>query len=127
MCALSRGYNDRVSFFFPEDGLQRVSPEKTHITALETELYPDGDRVRVQLATTPFTTRPHIEVTLTDSQGAEVASASIVEPMGWRLEFTLHLRGARNGPFRITAHLFYPDGPDTEPVTRTFEVLPPAA
>jgi hypothetical protein len=114
-----------VSFFFPEDGLQRVSPEKTHITRLEPEPYPDGDRVRVQLETTPFTTRPHIEVTLTDGQGVEVASASIVEPMSWRLEFTLHLRGAKNGPFTIAAHLFYPDGPDSEPVIRTFGVARP--
>ena len=114
-----------MSFFFPEDGLHRVPPEKTRITTLETEPYPDGDRVRVQLETTPFTTRPHIEVTLTDDQGVEVASASIVEPMSWRLEFTLHLRGAGRGPFTLTAHLFYPDGPDAEAVTRTFEVAPP--
>ena len=114
-----------MSFFFPEDGLERVSPEQTHITTLEAEPYPDGDRIRVQLETTPFTTRPHIEVTLTDSQGNEVASASIVEPMGWRLEFTLHLRGASNSPFTIAAHLFYPDGPDTKPVTKTFEIAPP--
>jgi hypothetical protein len=115
-----------VSFFFPEDGLERASPEKTRITTVETEPYPDGDRVRVQLEMTPFATRPHIDVALTDVQGIEVASASIVEPMSWRLEFTLHLRGARNGPFTLTAHLFYPDGPDAEPVTRTFEVAPPS-
>jgi hypothetical protein len=113
-----------VSFFFPEDGLERVSPEKTQITRLEPEPYPDGERIRVQLETTPFATRPHIEVTLTDSQGVEVASASIVEPMSWQLEFTLHLRGAKSSPFTLTAHLFYPDGPDAEPVLRTFEVAP---
>ena len=115
-----------MTFFFPEDGLDRVSPEETHITTLQTEPYPDGDRVRVQLEVTPFTKRPHIEVTLTDVQGFEVASASIVEPMGWRLEFTLHLRGARNGPFTLAAHLFYPDGPEAGPVTRTFDVTPPS-
>jgi hypothetical protein len=115
-----------VSFFFPEDGLERCSPENTHITTIQTEPYPDGDRVRVKLEITPFLTRPHIDVTLTDAQGEEVASASIVEPMGWRLEFTLHLRGARNGPFVLTARLFFPDGPAAEPVTTNFEVPPPA-
>ena len=114
-----------MSFFFPEDGLERVSPEKTHITSIQAEPYPDGDRVRVQLEITPFLTRPHIEVTLTDVQGEEVASASIVEPMGWRLEFTLHLRGATNGPFTLAARLFFPDGPTAEPVTTTFEAARP--
>jgi hypothetical protein len=114
-----------VSFFFPEDGLERVSPENTHITTAQIEPYPDGDRIRVQLEVTPFLRRPHIDVTLTDVRGEEVASASIVEPMGWRLEFTLHLRGARNGPFTLTARLFFPDGPTAEPFTTTFEVAPP--
>ena len=114
-----------MSFFFPEDGLERVSPEKTRITTIQTEPYAEGDRVRVQLEITPFTTRPHIDVTLTDVRGSEVASASIVEPMNWRLEFTLHLRGAKNGPFTLTARLFYPDGPHAEPVTSTFEAAPP--
>jgi hypothetical protein len=114
-----------VSFFFPEDGLQRVPPEQTRIVALQTEPYPDGDRVRVQLELTPFSARPHIDVTLADVHGTEVASASIVEPISWRLELTLHLRGAKDSPFTLAAHLFYPDGPDAEPVTTTFEVLPP--
>lgn len=113
-----------MSFFFPEDGLQRVAPEETRVTTLQADPYPDGDRVRVQLELTPFAKRPHIEVTLTDVQGLEVASASIVEPMTWRLEFTLHLRGARSGPFTLAARLFYPDGPHAEPVTSTFEVAP---
>ena len=72
---------------------------------------------------TPFETRPYIEVTLTDANGDEVAAASIVEPMSWQLEFTLHLRGATSNPFHLEARLFYPDGPAAEPVTTTFEVI----
>jgi len=113
-----------MDFFFPEDNLQRATPEETRITSLSAEPYPDGERVHVNLEITPFQTRPTIEVTLTDSNGDEVATASIVEPMTWKLEFTLHLRGANASPFKIEAKLFYPDGPQAEPVTHTFEVTP---
>jgi hypothetical protein len=113
-----------MDFFFPEDDLQRMTPEETHITSLTAEPYPDGERVRVDIEITPFQKRPYIEVLLTDAANEEVATASIVEPMGWKLEFTLHLRGAQGSPFKLEARLFYPDGPHAEPVTRSFEVKP---
>ncbi len=111
-----------MDFFFPEDNLQRATPAETRITKLTAEPYPDGQRVRVDLEITPFQQRPTIEVTLTDANGDEVATVSIVEPMMWKIEFTMHLRGANANPFKIEAKLFYPDGPHDEPVTHTFEV-----
>ncbi len=114
-----------MDFFFAEDGLMRATPAETHITSLRAEPYPDRERVRVDLEITPFQTRPQIEVTLTDATGNEVASASIVEPMGWKLEFTLHLRGASTAPFSLEARLHYPEGPEAAPVRTTFD-LPPA-
>ncbi len=111
-----------MDFFFPEDGLQRMTPEETHITSLSAQPYPDQERVLVNIEITPFQARPYIEVALTDAGGDEVATASIVEPMGWKLEFTMHLRGAKASPFKIEARLFYPDGPQAEPVTHTFEL-----
>ena len=122
--AFSHGYNDCVDFFFPEDGLQRAAPAETRITKLHAEPYPDGERVRVELEMTPFESRPHIEVNLVDSAGEEVATASIVEPMAWKLEFTLHLRGASHGPFQLEARLYYPEGPQAAPVTTAFDILP---
>ena len=113
-----------MDFFFPEDNLQRAMPEETHITSLTAEPYPDGERVRVNIEMTPFQTRPYLEVSLTDANGDEIATASIVEPMSWKLEFTMHLRGANANPFKIAAMLFYPDGPQTEPVTHSFDVTP---
>ena len=113
-----------MDFFFPEDNLQRATPEETRITSLSAEPYPDGERVRVDLEMTPFQRRPHIEVTLNDANGDEVASVSIVEPMSWKLEFTLHLRGANASPFKLEAKLFYPEGPQAAPVTHSFEVSP---
>ncbi|MCL4529720.1 MAG: hypothetical protein M1282_09915 [Chloroflexi bacterium] len=116
-----------MDFFFPEDNLQRATPAETRITKLTAEPYPDGERVRVDLEITPFQTRPYIEITLTDIHGDEVATASIVEPMSWKLEFTMHLRGASRAnasPFTLEAKLFYPDGPQAAPVTYSFEVVP---
>jgi hypothetical protein len=118
------GYNCRVEFFFPEDNLQRMTPAETRITSLTAEPYPDGQRLRVNIEITPFQTRPHIEVSLSDGEGNEVATASIIEPMSWKLEFTMHLRGARANPFSLQARLFYPEGPQAEPVHLQFE-LPP--
>ena len=111
-----------MEFFFPEDNLQRATPAETHIISLAAEPYPDGQRVRVNLEITPFQTRPHIEVVMTDSHGDEAATTSFIEPMSWKLEFTMHLRGATASPFTIEAKLFYPDGPQAEPVLCAFEV-----
>jgi hypothetical protein len=116
-----------MEFFFPEDNLERMTPEETHITSLTAEPYPDGYRLRVHLEITPFQSRPHIEVMLRDAQEEEVASASVVEPMSWKLEFTLHLRGELRNPYTLEARLFYPEGPSDEPHKVTFEVKPPAS
>jgi hypothetical protein len=114
-----------MDFFFPEDQLQRAAPEETRITSLTAEPYPDGYRLRVNIQMTPFQKRPHLEVVLNDANKEEVASTSIVEPMGWKIEFTMHIRGELNNPYTLAATLFYPDGPTTEPQSFTFDVKPP--
>lgn len=124
--AFLRGYNTNVDFFFPEDDLQRMIPAETRITALAAQPYSDGQRVRVNIEITPFQTRPYIELVLTDANGDEVATASIVEPMSWKLELTMHLRGANASPFKVEARLFYPDGPHAAAVSRIFDVVPAA-
>jgi hypothetical protein len=45
--------------------------------------------------------------------------------MGWKIEFTMHIRGELNNPYTLEAKLFYPDGPTTEPQTFKFAVEPP--
>jgi len=114
-----------MDFFFPEDNLQRMTPEETRITSLSAEPYPDGYRLRVNIEVTPFQKRPYIEVTLNDADGEEVASSSIVEPLSWKLEFTMHIRGELKNPYTVEAKLFYPDGPTNEPQKFSFDVKPP--
>ena len=114
-----------MDFFLPEDHLQRMTPEETRITSLNAEPYPDGYRLRVNIEITPFQKRPHLEVTLNDADGEEVASSSIVEPLSWKIEFTMHIRGELNNPYSLEAQLFYPDGPRAELQTFQFRVEPP--
>jgi hypothetical protein len=116
-----------MDFFFPEDNLDRMVPEETKITSLSAEPYPDGYRVHVNIQMTPFQKRPHLEVLLKDADGEELASTSIVEPLSWKIEFTMHIRGELNNPYTLEAKLYYPDGPSQEPQTFDFEVKPPSA
>lgn len=114
-----------MDFFFPEDHLDRATPEETRITSLSAEPYPDGRRLRVNIEMTPFQQRPHLEITLNNGDGDEVASASVVEPITWKIEFTMHIRGELLNPYALEAKLFYPDGPSREPQTFSFDVTPP--
>jgi hypothetical protein len=114
-----------MDFFFPEDNLNRMVPEETDITSLSALPYPDGYRLHVHIEMTPFQKRPHVEVSLRDANGEEVTSSTIVEPLSWKIEFTMHIRGELNNPYTLEARLYYPDGPAKEPHTLEFEVKPP--
>ena len=114
-----------MEFFFPEDNLDRVSPEETEITSLTAEPYPDGRRLHVNIEMSAFLQRPHIDILITNGNGEEVASANVVEPMTFKIEFTMHLRGELKNPHTLEAKLFYPDGPSKEPKTFSFDVTPP--
>jgi len=102
-----------------------MTPEETRITSLSAEPYPDGYRLHVNIEMTPFQQRPHLDITLNNGSGNEVATASVVEPMTWKIEFTMHIRGELSNPYTLEAKLFYPDGPSREPQTFSFEVNPP--
>ncbi|MBI4730544.1 MAG: hypothetical protein HY781_00110 [Chloroflexi bacterium] len=110
--------------FFLDPNVERLPPEATRFLDLRAESYPDGRRIRIGLELTPFQKRPNIELTLADSLGRACGSASIVEPMGWKLELTLHIRSQTRdtpalsaveglhvtpGAFTLTALLSYPD------------------
>ena len=115
-----------MEFFFPEDNLHRTAPEETKILSLTAEPYEDGRRIRVNIEISPFEKRPHLEFVLTDTENKEISSASFVEPMTWKLEFTLHLRAEpAEGPLDLAARLYYPDGPEAELVSVRIDVTSP--
>ncbi len=107
------------AFFFPDlDDVnnERKSPEETRIINLGAEPYPDAKRVRVNLEMTPFLTRPHLDLVIIDPSGAECATASIIEPMTWKQEFTVHLRTEKQaGKYQLFVRLFYPPLDEEDP------------
>lgn len=113
-----------MDFFLSKDGLTRATPEETKITSLIAKPRPDGRRVLVNIAITPFQKRPSLQVTLQNANGEEVASTSILETMGFKLQFTMHIRGEIQNPYTLIAKLYYLDGPSAEPVEISFDVHP---
>ena len=119
--------SDDLEQFFPEllpagSGAIPVPPEEMRFLEVRVEPVQDNGpvRMRVYLETTAFQQRPYLEVNLYDSQGDEIASASIIEPIQRKNVFTMHLRGGQqSGKFSLQARLFYPEKPDSD--TRTLE------
>jgi hypothetical protein len=114
------GYNYPMEFFLTDPNVERLPPADTHLLDLRAEPYPDGKRLRVALEITPFQQKPYLELNLSDSDGNIVTTTNIVEPVAWKLELTLHIRGlapvvakkhATNitGQYTLSAVLSYPD------------------
>jgi hypothetical protein len=114
--------------FFLDPDVERLPPESIRLLALHTVPLADNCRVHVWLELTPFQKRPEIELTLIAPDGRTCATASIVEPMGWKLELTLHIahRGQHPAPgtYTLTAVLTYPDLGELDRRTATL-VIPP--
>lgn len=113
-----------MDFFLSKDQLNRSTPEETKITNLTAKPRPDGKRVLVNIAITPFQKRPSLQVKLQNANGEEVASTNILETMGFKLEFTMHIRGEIQNPYTLIAKLYYFEGPSAEPYTISFEAHP---
>jgi hypothetical protein len=122
--------SDDLEFFFPElnpanDGVVPVPPAEMRFLELRVEpVLDDGPvRLRVYTEVTAFQKRPYMEVVLCDQNGAEITSASIIEPMQRKNVFTLHVRGPqKSGQFSLHGRLFYPDLPDSDSRVLEFEI-----
>ena len=113
----------KMDLFFPEDLVKRLAPEEVTVTDLTVKPYEDGRRIHVNIEMSPFEKRPHLEVNLTDAEKQEISTASFVEPLTWKLDFTMHLRTEpADGPLDLEVKLFYPDGPEAKPVTVRFNL-----
>src|SRR5512141_3211215 len=81
-----------MEFFFNDPNIERLPPEKTRLLDLRADPNPDGKRIHVTLELTPFLKRPYLELVLANPAGLAISSVSIIEPNGWKLELTMHLR-----------------------------------
>ncbi|KXK15412.1 MAG: hypothetical protein UZ14_CFX002000433 [Chloroflexi bacterium OLB14] len=113
-----------MDFFISKDGLTRATPEETKITMLTAKPRSDGKRVLVNMQITPFQKRPSLEVKLINARDEEVASTNILETLGFKLEFTMHVRGEIHNPHTLIAKLYYLEGPVAEPYIISLDVVP---
>jgi hypothetical protein len=119
-----------MEFFFPElipseNGAAPVPPEEMRFTELRAEPVLDGGplRTRIYVEVTAFQKRPYIEVILNGSDGNEITSASIIEPISRKNVFTLHFRGGQqSGKFSLSARLYYPEQSDSDTREFAFEI-----
>lgn len=93
--------------FFRDPNEPVFPPDEVRIKAVRVDPRADGQRVRVFLHLTAFQKRPSGEVRILNAQGDELASASFIEALSPRMEFTLHLRGEVLNPHRVQARIFY--------------------
>jgi hypothetical protein len=100
-----------MEFFSLDTNIQRHAPADTRLLDLRAVPDSDGKRLLIDLELSPFQKRPDIEINLTDSAGNLVASTSIIEPVNWKLELTLHIRklDLSVGNYNLSAGLFYPE------------------
>lgn len=111
------------AFFFDSVEANPLPPEEVHFTSVAALPYPDGQRVRITLEMTPFQKRPWLELVLTDSEGDEVATANVIEPLNYKIELTLHIQREKpSGHYILIARLFYPEQQDNDRKEIHFEI-----
>lgn len=78
------------------------------ISALAGVLSPDQKKVKVSLELSSDTTRPDLELILTDKDRNEVSRSTIIENFGSHIDFTLHIRHSGVPlPLHLTCQLSY--------------------
>lgn len=106
-------------------GPERLPPAEVRITELRAEPWPDGQRVRVHVALTPFEQRPSLELAIQTSQGEEAASVSLIEVLTVRFVLTMHLRQSDpTGQYSLSARLYYPDLEAGDQAVTPFNIHP---
>ncbi len=106
------------------DGIP-LPPDEVRIRALRVDPLPNGRLVRVYLEVDPFQKRPNADLTISDNEGREVASTSIIESMDRNIEIRMHVPGAiREHEYSLKAILFYAEfesESNSEAVIKPFE------
>ena len=114
--------------FFTNKDEVPVPPDEVRIRSLEAQPRPDGARIVVKFAVTPFVHRPNIELSIVNAQGDEVSTLSVVEAIDAEMDFTMHLRQANTaGHYTLLMQVFYADlegnAPDEGQTPSSGEIL----
>ena len=93
--------------FFADEAEVPLPPREVRITELEARPAPDGQRVAVLIALTPFLEYPNLEVVLYRPDGEEERSLTVVGTMDRRLALTMHVKQPMPGEYRIQVDLIH--------------------
>lgn len=119
----------QINFFDDPEQMPR-SREAVEINEIGVQLYPDGRRVAVGLALTPFIERPSLEVRVRNGLGFPAGSTTVIETLESNFTLTLHLRDSQpSNPYQLEVIVYYAR-PGEEPTivhqkSVTFERHPP--
>ena len=107
--------------FFFEQGDSPLPREEVRIEHIRAEPYPDGRRVRVTVALTPFSEKPNLSLTISDAKGDTVAEAELLEIITPATELTMHLSHARaEEDYTLHAELYYDNSDPQDERRSTF-------
>ena len=117
-----------MEFFADDPAIQRYSPAEMRVISLKAEPDPDLKRLHIALELTPFQQRPYIELSLKDSTGTEIASASIIEPISWKMDLNLHFRKTVEvtEKYKLEASISYPELGEVNRYDLLIEITNPA-
>lgn len=94
--------------FFFEQYDAPLPQEEVRIDHIRAEPYPDGRRVRVTVAVTPFADKPNLSLTIRDAKGDTVAEAEVLEVITLVTELTMHLSNAKaEEDYTLHAELYF--------------------
>lgn len=97
----------RIQFYDDPVG-GSFSRDEVRFNQLGIFVYEDGRRIAIGFDITPFFERPSIEVSVTNNQGIESASLTVIEAVESQFNLTMHLRDPEPAnPYTVTAALYY--------------------
>jgi hypothetical protein len=116
--------------FYDDPSQSHRAPKDVRITEMTVSPYPDGRRVALKLALTPFRQRPSVDLTVANARGEQAASLTVIETIDPNLSLTVHLRDKEPaGPYEARAELYYVLPEEGRVVvhsqTATFDATPP--
>ena len=96
-----------MDIHFSDPNVIPLPPEEVRIKEVWVEPYPDKKRVRIFVELTPFQKNPSGDVLILSQIGEIVASASFIEAVDPKFDFTMHLKESETGKFIANIILFY--------------------
>lgn len=96
-----------INFFDDPQETPRMR-EDVRFEKLRVEVSPEGKRVAVDVAITPFIERPTIELLMTNGNGEKAGLLTIIETLDRVIQVVIHLRDREKAnPYTLRASLYY--------------------